>query len=88
MPPPATFTLMSKWPSSFVSSSGWRTIIRAVLRPKNSSIGLLLIVMAPVPRRRNTRAVDDLRRPVAEYCWADDDAVDWGMGFWPAWIGF
>ena len=41
-----------------------RTIMRAVSRPKNSSSGRPLTVMLPLPLRRNTRAVEDLRRPV------------------------
>jgi hypothetical protein len=55
---------MSKLSVLLVSSSGWRTIMRAVSRPKNSSSGRSLTVILPVPLRRNTRAVEDLRRPV------------------------
>ena len=46
------------------SPGSWRAIMRAVSRPKNSSIGFLLTMIWPVPRRRKTRAVEVLRRPV------------------------
>jgi hypothetical protein len=47
-----------------VSSSGWRTTMRAVSRLKKLSSGLPLTTMLPLPGRRNTRAAADLRRPV------------------------
>jgi len=64
MPPPVTVTLTSNRSFRCVSSSGWRTIICAVLRPKNTSSGRSLTLMLPAPGVRNTRAVDVLRRPV------------------------
>ena len=64
VPPPLAVTRMSKLSVFLVSSSGWRTIMRAVSRPKNSSSGRPLTTMLPLPLRRNTRAVEDLRRPV------------------------
>ena len=45
MPPPSTLTAISNWPCSFTASSGWRTIMRPVSRPKNSSSGRSLTVM-------------------------------------------
>jgi ribosomal protein L13 len=35
MPPPATVTVMSNFSVFSVSSSGWRTIMHEVSRPKN-----------------------------------------------------
>src|SRR5690606_18558846 len=64
VPPPDAVTVMSNLSVFWVSSSGWRTIMRAVSRPKNSSSGRPLTLMLPLPLRRKTRATEDLRRPV------------------------
>jgi hypothetical protein len=64
VPPPSTFTSTSKRSSICTASSGCRTIMRAVWRPKNSSSVRSLMLMRPVPGRRRTRAVEVLRRPV------------------------
>jgi hypothetical protein len=63
-PPPSTFTVMSKLAVVFVSSSGWRTTMRPVSREKNSSTGLPLTEMTPLPGLMYTRATAVLRRPV------------------------
>jgi hypothetical protein len=63
-PPPATLTMMSNVASWLVSLSGWRTTIRPVSRAKNTSTGLSLTTMLPVPFLRKTRATELLRRPV------------------------
>src|SRR3972149_4645563 len=63
-PPPPTLAMMSKADRFFVTSSGWRTIMRPVSRAKNSSTGLPLTVNWPLPGLRNTRATALLRRPV------------------------
>jgi hypothetical protein len=55
---------MSNRPRLSVSVSGWRTIIRPVSREKNSSTGLPLTTMSPLPGFKNTRATALLRRPV------------------------
>ena len=52
VPPPVTRTLMSNRPSSSARANGWRTIIRAVSRPKNTSNGLPLMLISPLPGRR------------------------------------
>src|SRR2546430_6207544 len=64
MPPPSTLTAISKLLTSFTASSGWRTIMRPVSRPKNSSSERSFTVIRPLPGRRYTRAVAVLRRPV------------------------
>src|SRR5574337_271558 len=63
-PPPWTLTRMSNAASLAVSSSGWRTIMIEVWRPKYSSTALPLIVIRPSPFFMKTRATEDLRRPV------------------------
>src|SRR6185503_13594558 len=63
-PPPSTLTRMSKLETVLVNTSGWRTIMRPVSREKNSSTGLPLTMMSPLPGLMYTRAVADLRRPV------------------------
>src|SRR5512135_61607 len=68
MPPPSTVTRMSNLSPILVSSSGWRTTMRAVSRLKKLSSGLPLTTMLPLPGRRNTRAAEDLRRPVPYCC--------------------
>src|SRR5207248_2207248 len=55
-PPPYTFTRMSKLARLLVRSSGWRTTMRPVSRPKNSSTGLPLTTNWPLPGLRKTRA--------------------------------
>src|SRR5581483_1414192 len=60
-PPPDTVTSTSKRPSDSVSSSGWRTSMREVSRPKYSSGVLPLMVIAPLPGLMNTRAAAGLR---------------------------
>ena len=54
------FTLLER----SATSSAWRTIIRAVSRPKYWSRERRLTTISPVPWVRNTRAVDDFLRPV------------------------
>src|SRR5574337_762369 len=63
-PPPSTLIRMSNVVSWLVSFSGCRMTIRPVSREKNSSAGLSLTTILPVPFLMNTRATEDLRRPV------------------------
>src|ERR1700687_3428359 len=55
MPPPSTLTEISKVLRSFTASSGWRTIMRPVSRPKNSSSERSFTVIRPLPGFRYTR---------------------------------
>jgi hypothetical protein len=63
-PPPCTLTLTSKAASLAVSTSGWRTTMIDVWRPKYWSTGLPFTRISPVPFFMKTRATEDLRRPV------------------------
>src|SRR5262249_25169456 len=65
-PPPQTFTAMSTLPTCSTTSSGCLRIILLVSRPKYSSSERSLTTNSPEPGLIRTRAIDSLRRPVAE----------------------
>src|SRR5262249_9565975 len=69
-PPPPTVARMSNLSAVSVTTSGVLICVRSASVVKNFSNGRWLTVTAPLPGRRNTRAVDVLRRPVPEYCTA------------------
>src|SRR3972149_9884421 len=75
LPPPLTFTSISKLVPVCVTSKGCRTIIRAVSRPKYSCKERLLIVMRPLPCFSQTRATDVFLRPVAINAFSAIDLV-------------
>src|SRR5438876_6594530 len=65
-PPPQTITAMSTLLSCSTTSSGCLRIILLVSRPKYSSRVRSLTTNSPEPGFIRTRAIDSLRRPVAE----------------------
>src|SRR5689334_5543031 len=65
-PPPQTVMAMSTLPSCSTTSSGCLRIILLVSRPKYSSRVRSLTTKSPLPGFIRTRAMDCLRRPVAE----------------------
>src|SRR2546428_5484273 len=65
-PPPQTITAMSTLLSCSTTSSGRLRIILLVSRPKYSSRVRSLTTNSPQPGFIRTRAIDSLRRPVAE----------------------
>ena len=60
----ATVARMSNLSAVSVTTSGVLICVRSDSVGKKDSNGRSLILTAPVPGRRNTRAVDVLRRPV------------------------
>src|SRR5438094_572931 len=65
-PPPQTVTAMSTLPACSTTSRGCLRIILLVSRPKYSSSVRSLTTNSPEPGFMRTRAIDSLRRPVAE----------------------
>ena len=64
VPPPAIVASTSNLSVVSVTAIGCLICVRSASVGKAVSIGLRLMMMPPVPGRRNTRAVDVLRRPV------------------------